>query len=241
MASIRILSVEDDPIFSETIRMIIELAGYELAGQFANGEEALLAIKAIKPDLLLLDIHIEGALNGIQLAEKIGEGIPTIFVTSVREKEIFESAKPTKPFAFILKPFDNLMLQNTIDLAVSRFAGEERAVLHDKDLVVKDSFFVKERNNLIKVPMKSIHYIEAEDKYCTLYTEEKKFVLRISLQEILSKLPENFIRTHRSIVVDASKIERLNLETHELQLGSMTLPIGTTYKDSLLSRLRKIG
>jgi len=241
MANIRILSVEDDPIYAETIRMIVEQSGYELAGQFANGEEALLAIKAIKPDLLLLDIHIEGALNGIQLAEKIDKGIPTIFVTSLREKEIFESAKGTKPFAFILKPFDNLMLQNTIDLAVSRFAGEERAVLNEKDLVVKDSFFIKDRNSLVKVPMNSIHYIEAEDKYCTLYAAEKKFVVRISLQEILSKLPENFIRTHRSIIVDASKIERLNLETHELQLGSMTLPIGTTYKDSLLSRLRKIG
>ena len=241
MANIRILSVEDDPIYSETIRMIIEQAGYELAGQFANGEEALLAIKAIKPDLLLLDIRIEGALNGIQLAEKIGEGIPTIFVTSLREKEIFDKAKGTKPIAFILKPFDNLMLQNTIELAVSQLAGEERGMLNKKDIVVKDSFFIKERNSLVKVPMSSIHYIEAEDKYCTLYTAEKKFVLRISLQEILSKLPENFIRTHRSIVVDASKIQRLNLDTHELLLGSMTLPIGATYKESLLSRLRKIG
>src|SRR5258708_36616224 len=123
MASIRILAVEDDPIYSETIRMIVEQSGYELAGQFANGEEALLAIKAIKPDLLLLDIHIEGALNGIQLAEKIGDGIPTMFITSLREREIFEKAKTTKPIAFILKPFDSLMLQNTIDLAVSQFDG----------------------------------------------------------------------------------------------------------------------
>jgi DNA-binding LytR/AlgR family response regulator len=133
------------------------------------------------------------------------------------------------------------MLQNTIDLAVSQFAGEERGVLSEKDLVVRDSFFVKEKNSLVKVPMSSIHYIEAEDKYCTLYTHEKKFVLRISLHEILSKLPENFIRTHRSIVVDATKIQRLNLDTHELELANQTLPIGTTYKESLLSRLRKLG
>lgn len=241
MANIRIVSVEDDPIYSETIRMIVEQSGYELVGQFSNGEEALLAIKAIKPDLLLLDIRIEGAMNGIQLAEKAGEGIPTIFITSLREKEIFEKAKGTKPVAFILKPFDSLMLQNTIDLAVSQFAGEEKDVLSERDLIVKDSFFIKEKNSLLKVPMNSILYVEAEDKYCTLYTEEKKFVLRISLNELLSKLPDNFIRTHRSIIVDATKIQRLNLDTHELQLGNRTLPIGTTYKELLISRLRKLG
>jgi len=241
MANIRILSVEDDPIYSETIRMIVEQSGYELAGQFTNGEDALLAIRAIKPDLLLLDIHIEGALNGIQLAEKISEDIPIIYVTSLREKEMFDQAKSTKPVAFILKPFDHLTLQNTIDLAVSRFAGEGKDVLPEKDVVVKDSFFLKERNSLVKVPMISIHYIAAEDKYCTLHTEEKKFVLRISLQDLLSKLPDHFVRIHRSIVVDAAKIDRLNLETHELQLGNNTLPIGITYKDVLLSRLKKIG
>ena len=241
MANIRILSVEDDPIYAETIRMIVEQSGYDLVGQFANGEEALLAIKAIKPDLLLLDIRIEGSMNGIQLAEKVGEGIPAIFITSLREKEIFDKAKGTKPVAFILKPFDSLMLQNTIELAVSQLAGEERAVLNEKDLIVKDSFFIKEKNSLIKVPMSSIDYIEAEDKYCTLYTDQKKFVLRISLNELLANLPDNFIRTHRSIIVDATKIQSLNLETHELILKKKTLPIGATYKELLISRLKRIG
>jgi DNA-binding LytR/AlgR family response regulator len=160
---------------------------------------------------------------------------------SLREKDIFEKAKDTRPIAFILKPFDSLMLQNTIDLAISRFAGEDKEAWIEKDLIVKDSFFIKEKNNLVKVLMSSIDYIEAEDKYCTLHTTEKKFVLRISLQDILSKLPENFIRTHRSTVVDAMKIQSLNLDNHELQLGSVTLPIGTTYKNSILSRLRKLG
>lgn len=241
MAKIRILSVEDDPIYAETIQMIVEQAGYELVGQFSNGEEALVAIKAVKPDLLLLDIHIEGALNGIQLAEKVDSDLPIIFITSLREREVFEKAKGSKPVAFILKPFDSLMLQNTIDLAISRFAGEERPVIMEKDLVVKDSFFVKEKNWLVKVSMSSIDYIEAEDKYCTLHTRDRKHVIRISLQEILSKLPDNFVRTHRSMAVDATKIQSLNLDTYELQVGSITLPIGATYKDSLLSRLRKIS
>lgn len=241
MANIRIVAVEDDPIYAETIRMIVEQTDYELVGQFANGDEALLAIKAIRPDLLLLDIHIQGSLNGIQLAEKAGADIPAIFITSLREKEIFEKAKGTRPIAFILKPFDSLMLQNTIELAVSQFAGETNEVWSEKDLIVKDSFFIKEKSSLVKVPMDTIHYVEAEDKYCTLYTREKKFVLRISLQEILTKLPENFIRIHRSIVVDATKILRLNLESHELQVENVTLPIGTTYKDSLLSRIQRIG
>jgi DNA-binding LytR/AlgR family response regulator len=241
MGRIKILAVEDDPIYSETIRMIVEQSGYELVGQFTNGHEALLAIKAIKPDLLLLDIHIEGDMNGIQLAERVGEEIPTIFITSLREKDVFEKAKNTKPSAYIIKPFDNLMLQNAIELAVSRVAGESKETWVEKDLIVRDSFFIKEKNSLIKVPMNTIHYVQAEDKYCTIYTHDKKFTLRVSLQEILSKLPEYFIRSHRSIVIDATKIQRLDLENNEVHLSNVTLPIGGTYKDSLLSRIRTIG
>lgn len=241
MANIRIVSVEDDPIYAETIQMIVEQAGYELAGQFSNGDEALLAIKAIKPDLLLLDIQIEGTLNGIELAERIASHTPVIFITSLREREIFEKAKSTRPVAFMLKPFDSLMLQNTIDLAISQVAGEAKNVMTERDVIVKDSFFIKEKGSLIKIPIASIAYIEAEDKYCTLCTNDKKLVVRISLNDLLTKLPDHFIRTHRSVVVDATKISRLNLERQELHVGTVVLPIGSTFKDTLLARLMKIG
>ena len=241
MANIRIVSVEDDPIYAETIQMIVEQAGYELVGQYSNGEEALLAIKAIKPDLLLLDIHVEGALSGIEIAERVSHETSVIFITSLREREIFERAKSTRPVAFILKPFDSLMLQNTIDLAISQFAGETKNVLAERDVIVKDSFFIKEKNSLVKVPIHSINYIEAEDKYCTLCTSDKKFVVRISLNELLTKLPDHFVRTHRSVVVDATKINQLNLDRQELQLGNVVLPIGSTFKESLIARLKKLG
>lgn len=241
MANIRIVSVEDDPIYAETIQMIVEQAGYELVGQYSNGEEALLAIKAIKPDLLLLDIHVEGALTGIEIAERVSHETSIIFITSLREREIFERAKSTRPVAFILKPFDSLMLQNTIDLAISQFAGETKNVMVERDVIVKDSFFIKEKNSLVKVPIHSINYIEAEDKYCTLCTSDKKFVVRISLNELLTKLPDHFVRTHRSVVVDATKINQLNLDRQELQLGNVVLPIGSTFKESLIARLKKLG
>lgn len=240
MANIRILSVEDDPIYAETIRMVVEQAGYELVGQFSNSQEALLAIKAIAPDLLLLDIHIDGPFDGIQLAEKAAS-IPTIFVTSLRDKEVFERAKNTRPCAFILKPFDSLMLQNTIELAISQHAGEQSPAWNERDLVVPDSFFVKEKNALIKLPMGNIHFIEAEDKFCTLHTAQRKYVVRISLHDILTKLPSNFVRVHRSIVVDAGKILKMDLTTNEIHLEKVTLPVGSTYKESLLSGLAKIG
>lgn len=133
------------------------------------------------------------------------------------------------------------MLQNTIDLAISKFAGEPKNVMTEHDVIVKDSFFIKEKNSLIKAPISSIVYIEAEDKYCTLCTSERKFVVRISLNNLLMKLPDIFVRTHRSVVLDVTKIAQINLDRQELQLGSIVLPIGTTYKDTLLMHLKKIG
>jgi DNA-binding LytR/AlgR family response regulator len=180
-------------------------------------------------------------LTGIELAERVASHIPIIFITSLREREVFEKAKGTQPVAFVLKPFDSLMLQNTIDLAISQAAGEAKNVMAERDVIVKDSFFIKDKNSLVKVPITSISYIEAEDKYCTLCTNDKKFVVRISLNDLLTKLPDHFIRTHRSVVVDATKISQLNLDRQELHLGAVVLPIGSTYKEALLSRITKIG
>lgn len=240
MANIRILAVEDDPIYAETLQLTVEKAGFEMVGILADGALALEEIERTKPDLLLLDIRIAGPFNGIELARRMTKKIPVIFISSLREREIFEGVKDFQPFAFILKPFEPLMLSNTIELAVAALAGEKKEVWDEQDIVMKDSFFIREKNALVKVSTSDILYIEAEDKYCTLFTAKKKFVVRIALKDILGKVPDNFTRIHRSYAVDIHRINRLILEDYLIYVDDRPLPLGMSYKDELLSKLKKL-
>lgn len=240
MSNIRILSVEDDPIYAETIRFTVEQAGYQVIDVLADSTEALRVIESTRPDLLLLDIHISGPHNGIELANKLDPAIPIIFITSLRERSIFEQAKQTKPFAFILKPFDPLMLTNAIELAVANLAGEKKDVWKEKDVILSDSFFIKEKNVLVKVMVKDILYIKAEDKYCILHTPQKKYIIRISLKDLLAKIPSNYLQVHRSYVVDSLRISQIILEDFMLYIEGEPVPIGMSYKDQVLSQIKKL-
>ena len=240
MSVIRILAVEDDAIYAQTIRVTVEQAGYEIIDVIANGEEALLEIERSKPDLLLLDVRISGRYSGIELAEKVGKDVPVIFITSLREREIFERAKATRPVAFLLKPFDMLMLSNTIELAIAEFAAEKEDVWKERDIVLRDSFYIKEKKALIKVHIRDILFVMAEDKYCILHTSKRKYIIRISMTRLQSRLPANFLRVHRSYIVDLLRIDEIILEDYMLYIEENPVPIGMSYKDELLSKLEKL-
>lgn len=240
MSTIRILAVEDDPIYAQTIRLTVEQAGYQIIDVIANGEEALVEIERTRPDLLLLDIKIAGRYNGLELAEKINDDIPIIFITSLRERAIFEKAKEVQPIAFLVKPFDMLMLSNTMELAISAMAGEQKDVWNDQDIVLKDSFFIKEKRALIKVSIKDALFIMVEDKYCVLHTHKRKYVIRISMNKLQDKLPSYFVRVHRSYIVDISRINKIILEDYMLYIEDHPVPIGMSYKDELFSKLEKL-
>ena len=86
----RIIAVEDEPIFANTIKRIVEDdLGYELVGMTDNSEEMLRFFVSMKPDLALMDIHINGSMNGIEVAKKISTSefsVPIIFITSYAER-----------------------------------------------------------------------------------------------------------------------------------------------------------
>ena len=114
----KILIVEDDPIYADAIEMMIEKMGHQTIGITENSNEVLRMVKATQPDLLLLDICIKGEADGIQIAEQIPASIPVIFITSLHDQQTFDRAKKTTPFAYITKPIDQKSLQRSIELAL---------------------------------------------------------------------------------------------------------------------------
>jgi DNA-binding LytR/AlgR family response regulator len=248
MANIRFLIVEDDPIYSETIELLISKMGYDPIAVVDNGMEALRLFKAALPDIVLLDISIRGNLNGIDVAKKINEIrlTPIIFITSHREEDIFGKAKDVSPFAYINKPFDNQQLQFSIELAIMRI--QQKNFKHEmlpswqEDTVINDSFFIKSENKLIKINVQDVAWIEVDGKMLNLCTSKDNLIFRASLTEVEEKLPSSlFQRVHRAFIIQLKKIESIDLEQNIVLISNKKIPIGNTYRDVLLSRINLLG
>ncbi len=127
MPSNAIFIVEDDAVVAEDLRDILRALGYKVPGIASSGPEAVEESGKVKPDLVLMDILLEGEMDGIQAAEEIRKtlSIPVIYLTAYADREKLERAKATRPFGFIVKPFDTRELQGAIETALCRHKAEE--------------------------------------------------------------------------------------------------------------------
>ena len=245
----RIIAVEDEPIFANTIKRIVEDdLGYELVGMTDNSEEMLRFFVSMKPDLALMDIHINGSMNGIEVAKKISTSefsVPIIFITSYADKHIFDSAKEANPYAYIVKPIDAELLHRTIELALFRYSKPNHT--EDKtewksDILIRNHFFIKTENNqLQKVAIKDILVVEIIDKACRIRTKEKNFTVKMPLKEIEERLPiTDFAQIHRNTIVNAYFIDNIDLQDNVLTIGKSHYDISRRHKENLLSRLNML-
>ena len=117
-----ILIVEDEALVALDLQETLQAMGYDVPGLAYSGEEALELVAAIRPDLVLMDIQLNGVINGIEAATQIRDryGIPLIYVTANSDAATFEHAKVAAPSGYILKPIRKNELGKTIDLALSQ-------------------------------------------------------------------------------------------------------------------------
>ncbi|MCI4671064.1 MAG: response regulator [Bacteroidia bacterium] len=246
MAKISILIVEDEPLYADLLQIQVEEMGYEPSGIADNALDGMSLFHEKQPDLILMDINLADGGNGITLATKIQSIRPTpiIFITSLVDDDTFQKAAKTLPVAYLEKPVRVRKLQRTIELVVSRLGlgNEDNNKDWGKDLLIQDRFFVKVRNRLEKVEVKSIDYVEVENRYCSLFTDHRKYVVRMALQDLANKLPQHlFMQTHRSFMVNLEKVNSLDLGEGLLYVGEKGVPLGKTYKDSVMKRLNYLA
>ncbi|MCD4817619.1 MAG: response regulator [Candidatus Cloacimonetes bacterium] len=114
---IKILIVEDEAIIARSLKIELNFAGYEVCNFVASGEEAIREAKKHNPDVILMDIHLSGEIDGIKAAEKIIEykKIQIIFMTGYPERNLFERAQKVNPAAYFQKPIEIYDLKPIID------------------------------------------------------------------------------------------------------------------------------
>lgn len=124
----KILVVEDERIVAEDVKRSLLNLGYEVTGMASSGEEALEEVEKHMPDLVLMDIVLQGPLNGIGTTERLRAqyDIPVIYLTAHADPKTLERAKLTEPFGYILKPFDDRELQSAIEMALYKHQIESK-------------------------------------------------------------------------------------------------------------------
>ncbi len=124
----RILIVEDERIVARDIQKSLQGMGYVVVGMAASGDEAVKKAEKLQPDLVLMDIILEGRMTGVEAADIIRSriNIPIVYLTAYAEKEMMNQAKATLPFGYIIKPFNDRELNSTIEMAIYRHQAERK-------------------------------------------------------------------------------------------------------------------
>jgi two-component system response regulator LytT len=250
MSKVNVLVVEDESIVSKDIQYSLKKIGYNVIGAAPTGERAVELAEELNPDIILMDIMLKGKITGIEASAQIKEklNIPVIFLTAYADENTLSKAKITEPYAYIIKPFKEIDLHTSIEMALYKH-GKELEILKERDLLFSlvenkennDFIFVKSKSRLVKLNNTDIYYIEALKDYVVINTATTRFTIHSTMRDIEEKMPSNqFIRIHRSYIIRLDKISQIEYPNIILEDTKKIIPIGGSYKDDLYKRINLI-
>jgi PAS domain S-box-containing protein len=128
MNEYRIFIVEDESIVVADLVETLRSRGYSVAGTARSGETAVERIPGLHPDLVLMDIHLAGKMDGVEAAAEIHRtsDVPVIFITAYADKELLERAKRTEPYGYLIKPYDERELRSVIEMAQYKYTMDKK-------------------------------------------------------------------------------------------------------------------
>ena len=243
-APLRVLIVDDEPLARQRIAdMLASEPDVQVVGERDDGSEAVAAIRELAPDLVFLDVQMPG-MTGLDVVRAVGvdEMPATIFVTAYDRHAL--DAFEVAAVDYLVKPFDDERFEQALRRArkllelrqverlrgqlLSVLQGERRAEPPPGPAETAGGYLqripVEMRGKVRVVPVGEIDFIVASGPYAELYSGERKYVIRESMQNLEDRLdPDMFIRTHRSVIVRLDLIETLHKGAggdYEVQLKS---------------------
>ena len=206
-------------------------------------------------DFVFMDVIIFGVYDGIDSAIEILKllAVPIIYLSAFTVAGTINRILYCHPAAFLSKPYSLTNVRIAIDLAVNNFAvaNEQQTtgkiIPLDKDntrnttssperemiLRMNDHIFVKNNYAFVKLKLSDLLYVEADNNYISIVTAEKKFLLRLSLNQLLDKINyKALVRIHRSYAVNINAIQSFNEQV--VEINQQHLPIGRNYKEEFM-------
>jgi two-component system, LytTR family, response regulator len=233
------------------VKILLDDEEIEIVGEASNGRAAVELIRTLNPDLVFLDVQMPKT-DGFEVIEQIGvEQMPAvIFVTAYDEFAL--RAFDTGAVDYLLKPFDSERLEKALERAKREIrrelpAGEIEEKLRRLLAEIKPAKYlkripVKQKDGTTLVLTDDIDWIAAAGHYLELHLGNKTYLIREKISEFETKLdPENFVRIHRSIIINIDRIKSLHPLFNGDQLvvlqDGTELNLSRTYNEKLMSLL----
>jgi DNA-binding LytR/AlgR family response regulator len=239
MDSIEVLIVEDKTLVAASIEAMLEKHNLKVIGKCRSGEEAIKLCEQIIPDLILMDIELAGAMDGISTAEMIHQRaqIPIIYLSDYTDSKTVDRAKKTLPANYLSKPFQEVDLIRAIDIAFHHHKAMQQEI---SGSLLDGFIFVRTDNQAYKkLAYADILYLKADRAYCHIITEKETLMLSTSMNHIQEQLAHKiFIKVHRSYVININKITAI--EGRQIHMGKHRIQMNEESHSELLKRLKLI-
>jgi two-component system, LytTR family, response regulator AlgR len=205
VASQRLLIVDDEPLARQRLRDLVgDVGGYEVAGEAANGVEAISMLQEASVDIVLVDIRMP-MMDGIELAQHL-RGLPQppklIFTTAYDHYAV--QAFELNAIDYLLKPIRSERLAAALAKAQPLQAAQSQALRPLQE--THDHLSIHERGKVLLVPIADVLYLRAELKYVTVRTRDKSYLLETSLSQLEQVYAAQFVRIHRNALVARAAI-----------------------------------
>lgn len=229
MKALKVYIVEDEPLIVATVETALKKQGFKVLGDTDEYTEAISAIETAQPDLVLVDIQLQGEKDGVDLALELDKRKqPYLFLTSQTDPQTIARVKETKPLGFIVKPFTEAGLRSNIELA-----------WHNFSLTEEDFLLIKSEGRLHKINQASITYLKAFDNYCYVHTESQQYLVPHTLKHMAEKLNQKFFtKTHRSYVVNLRLVSEMN--SKQITVSNEQIPLSQGKKETVKKKLQEL-
>ncbi|MFN5030899.1 MAG: LytR/AlgR family response regulator transcription factor [Flavobacteriia bacterium] len=217
--------IDDDAVVRELLAQYIEESPeLKLAGQFSTVKEALHFLTKEKADLIFLDVEMP-EMNGIEFLEEFKPDAEIVLISSNDKYAV--NGFNLEVSDYLLKPISFARFNRCITRLSQKNLGNDTAK--------HDFLFIKDKGVYQKILIPEIQYIQSSSEYVTIHTKVKRIMLYSSMDNMLSKLPSNFKRVHRSYIVNVDAIEKVN--GNSLEVNKQLISVSKTYHEDIMNEL----
>ena len=241
---LRVLVVDDEALARQVaVEYLSSCEDVEIAGECANGYEAVKAVSDAMPDVLLLDVQMP-KLSGFDVLELIGPGPAVIFATAHDEYAL--KAFEIHAVDYLLKPFSQPRLADAIERARQRLRAHQASpadgLRNALRAVRVERILVRDGGKVFIVPVDSLEYAQAQDDYVLLHAQGRSLLKEQPISSLEAQLdPSRFVRIHRSWLISLSRLARVELEGKDRRVAVLQdgtrLPISRSGQQRLQDAL----
>ncbi|MFY0629296.1 MAG: response regulator transcription factor [Flavobacteriaceae bacterium] len=235
--SIRCVIIDDEPLAIEVLEThLMKVPEITIVAVFRDSLKAFNYIKEEKIDLLFLDIEMP-LLTGIDLIKAVDDPPKVIFTTAYRNYAVASYELDIDVVDYLLKPISFTRIFKAINKyknlaqisTVTEFPIEQE--------IKNDHIYVNSNKKFIKISFDEISYVESIKDYVRIHLADKNVVTKDSIGNFINKLPSQFLRIHRSFIVNTTKVSAFT--SLDVEIGTKEIPIGASYKNDVIHFFKK--